>query len=96
MEPSTNEELAALGINPASPFTTCPRVKDAPLDIRVGDSRLRRYESGAVSVLIGYYSEGQELCRSAVGKWAADLLMETNPLLRALTVKLHGQEEKGR
>lgn len=65
----TEAEMKELGIDPTCPFSTCPRTKGAPLDVRIGDGRLvRREHDGGVEYLFGYYTEAQKRTRQIAAR----------------------------
>lgn len=53
----TDEQIRAIGMDPAAPFSTCPRTQGEPFTVRHGDNRIVRSSGGDVSVFIGYYSD---------------------------------------
>lgn len=84
----TDGEIRALGIDPQSPFSTCPRMKDAPLDVRFGDDRIVRRIDGGVVVHFGYHSESQQLARRVSARLFGKMVYERLQAMRQATDEL--------
>ena len=59
----TAAELRSLGINPECVMCSPRNVQGQTLDVRFGDDRITRSESGKLSRSLGYYTQGQILAR---------------------------------
>lgn len=70
----TEAELEAMGVDLAHPFSTTPRIKDAPFTGRIGEHRIARYADGSVSVWWGWYSPLQQKSREIAGQQFAAIL----------------------